>query len=127
MLWLHSSPGAHGAHVAPLAPHEALDSLDSGSHAPALQQPAHAVPPQEHMPLAHDWPPLHGLQTAPAVPHSLDDCAPYGTQVLPLQQPFGQDVASQMHWPVVVLQRWPVPHAPHVAPLAPHEADDSDA
>lgn len=127
MLGLHSRPVAHGAHVAPPAPHELFDSLASGSHVPALQQPAHADPPHEHAPFEHDWPLLHALQTAPAVPHSLDDCAPYGTHVPPLQQPFGHDVESQMHSPVVALQRWPVPHAAHVAPPAPHEPDDSDA
>ena len=40
-------------------------------------------------------------------------------QVEPLQQPAGHEVASQTHWPVVVLHSCPVPQAPHAAPPTP--------
>jgi hypothetical protein len=42
--------------------------------------------------------------------------------VLPLQHPFGHEAPSQTHCPVVVLHSWPVAHALHAAPPAPHEA-----
>ncbi len=45
--------------------------------------------------------------------------------MFPLQQPFGHEVASQTHWPVLVLHSWPVAHAAHAAPPAPHEVFDS--
>jgi hypothetical protein len=47
--------------------------------------------------------------------------------VLPLQQPPGHEVASQTHWPVLVLHSWPVAHPPQVAPAVPHEPLDSEA
>jgi hypothetical protein len=43
----------------------------------------------------------------------------------PVQQPFGQEVASQTHWPVLVMHSVPVGHAAHVAPLLPHDEFDS--
>jgi hypothetical protein len=48
-------------------------------------------------------------------------------QTVPLQHPFGHEVASQTHWPVLVLHSWPAAHAAHVAPAAPHDAFDSPA
>ena len=71
---LHTWPDAHAAQVAPPAPHEAFDSLASGSHVPALQQPAHVAPPHEQAPLVHVCPELHALHAEPPVPHSLADC-----------------------------------------------------
>jgi hypothetical protein len=47
--------------------------------------------------------------------------------VFPLQQPLGHEVASQTHWPVVLLHSWPAAHAPHAAPPLPHDVFDSDA
>jgi hypothetical protein len=44
---------------------------------------------------------------------------------VPLQQPLGHELASQTHWPVLVLHSSLAPHATHVAPPAPHEAFDS--
>jgi len=38
-----------------------------------------------------------------------------------VQQPFGQEVASQTHWPDVVLHSVPEGHAAHVVPRAPQE------
>ena len=46
--------------------------------------------------------------------------------MLPLQQPFGQDVASQTHWPLFLLHSWVAAHGAHVAPDAPQEPLDSD-
>jgi hypothetical protein len=40
--------------------------------------------------------------------------------VLPLQQPFGQELALQTQWPVVVLHCCPGLHETHAAPPAPH-------
>jgi hypothetical protein len=40
---------------------------------------------------------------------------------VPLQQPFGQEVTSQAHWPMPVLQSCPDPHAWHAAPPEPHD------
>jgi hypothetical protein len=45
--------------------------------------------------------------------------------VLLLQQPLGQDAALHTHAPVAVSHAWPVGHAAHVAPPAPHEVFDS--
>jgi len=50
-----------------------LDSPDSSSHVPPLQQPAHEPPPQLHVPLEHESPVLHALQAAPPAPHWPDD------------------------------------------------------
>ncbi len=47
--------------------------------------------------------------------------------MLPLQHPVGHDAALQMHWPVVVLQTWPFPHAAQVTPKAPQEELFSEA
>jgi hypothetical protein len=47
--------------------------------------------------------------------------------VLPLQQPLGHEVASQTHWPVVLLHSWPLAQAAHVAPLVPQDGFDSEA
>ena len=46
--------------------------------------------------------------------------------MLPLQQPFGQDVASQTHWPLFLLHSWVAAQGAHVAPDAPQEPLDSD-
>jgi hypothetical protein len=40
--------------------------------------------------------------------------------VLPSQQPLGQLDEAHTHCPVAVLQSWPLPHAWHVTPPAPH-------
>jgi hypothetical protein len=72
---LHSWPDGHAEHVAPLEPQEVLDSPESGWHAPPLQQPAHAPPPQLHTPLEQVSPVPHALHAAPPVPHWPDDCA----------------------------------------------------
>ena len=119
-------PDPHAAHEAPPVPQDELDSLANASQVPPVQQPAHELPPQLHVPLEQACPDAHALHAAPAVPHCEVDCEPYGTQVVPLQQPLGQDVASQTHCPVVVLHSWPVPHAAQVAPPVPHEEDVSD-
>jgi hypothetical protein len=74
VLVLHFWPVAHALHDAPPAPHDVSDSLESASHALPLQQPAHDVPPQEHVPLVHDCPEPQGPHAAPPVPHSLEDC-----------------------------------------------------
>ena len=47
--------------------------------------------------------------------------------MLPLQQPFGHEVASQTHWPLVLLHSCPVAHPVQVAPVVPHDVFDSDA
>lgn len=94
---------------------------------PLLQQPGHPVVPHAQVPLVHAPPFEHAAHAAPPVPHWVVDCEPVGTQVLPLQQPLAHDVASQTHWPVVVLQACPVPQAPHVAPAWPHELEDCEA
>jgi hypothetical protein len=47
--------------------------------------------------------------------------------VLPLQQPSGHELASQIHWPVLLLQAWFVPHAAQLAPPVPHDPFDSAA
>ena len=44
-----------------------------------------------------------------------------------VQQPPEHEVASQMHRPVVMSQRWPMPQAPQLAPLAPHMLSISEA
>jgi hypothetical protein len=124
---LHSWPAGHAVHVAPPAPHDVLDSPDSGSQVLPLQQPAHAPPPQLHVPLEHVSPVPQALHAAPPLPHWLADWLAKSTQVLPLQHPFGQDVASQTHVPLLLLHSWYIGQAAHVAPPAPHEPVDSDA
>jgi hypothetical protein len=47
--------------------------------------------------------------------------------VAPLQQPVGQEVASQMHSPVVVLHSCPDTHSMHAPPAVPHDLSDCDA
>ena len=47
--------------------------------------------------------------------------------MLPLQQPFGQDVASQTHWPLFLLHSWVAAQGAQVAPDTPQEPLDSDA
>jgi hypothetical protein len=74
-----------------------VDSLESCSHVPLLQQPGHPLVPQAHVPPVHAPPFEHAAQAAPPVPHCVVDCEPVGTQVLPLQQPLAHDVASQTH------------------------------
>jgi len=68
-LPLHSWPKAHALHATPDAPHDELDSLETGSHAPALQQPAQDAPPHVHAPPEHDSPVAHAPQAAPSMPH----------------------------------------------------------
>jgi hypothetical protein len=107
-----------------LDPHDELDSLESASHEPALQQPAHELLPQPQAPPEHAWPEAHEPHAAPAVPQALDDCDAYGTHALPLQQPLGHDVALQTHWPVLVSHCCPDAHAVQPAPAVPQEAAD---
>ncbi len=123
---LHAWPGAQATQAAPPAPQELTDSLESGSHAPAAQQPEHELPPQLHAPPVHACPLEHVAQAAPPVPHCAFDCEAVGTHVLPAQQPPAQDAASQTHCPLVVLHSRPAPHAAHAAPPAPQEADVSE-
>jgi hypothetical protein len=123
---LHSVPAPHALQVAPPAPHEEFVSAESGSHAPALQQPEQEEPPQVQAPLEHASPPLHGLHATPAVPHSLADWVAYGTQVSPLQQPPGHEVASHTHFPLDV-HSWPATHAAQLAPSVPQAPFDSEA
>lgn len=48
--------------------------------------------------------------------------------MVPLQQPPGHEVASQTHWPRLLLHSCPGDtHAAHVAPLVPQEPLDSEA
>ena len=70
-LW----PVAQGAHVAPAAPHDAVDSLASASHAPALQQPSGQVfASHAHVPLVVSHrPSAHDEHAAPVAPHWLAD------------------------------------------------------
>jgi len=68
----------------------------------------------------------HALHAAPPAPHEFFDSEAYGTHVpLAVQQPFGQEAASQTHWPVVTSHSCPEGHAAHAAPPAPHDVLDS--
>jgi hypothetical protein len=127
VVLLHSWPDGHAAHVAPLAPHEVFDSLESASHVPPVQHPAHDAPPHAHAPVTHACPELHALHDAPPVPHSELVCEAYKTHVLPLQQPLWHDVPLHTHVPVVVLHAWFDAHAAQVAPPVPHEGVDCEA
>jgi hypothetical protein len=100
---LHASPIGHAAHATPPAPHDELDSLESASQVPPVQQPAQVVPPQPHAPAEHESPDAHALHAAPPVPHWVLDCEAVGTQTLPAQHPPEQDAALHTHWPDVVL------------------------
>jgi hypothetical protein len=84
-------PDAQAEHKVPPAPHDAFDSLDRGSHmAPEVQQPAHAEPPQVHIPPEQLPPAAHGAHMAPPLPHEELDCAENGSHwPLALQQPEG--------------------------------------
>jgi hypothetical protein len=64
---------------------------------------------------------------APPLPHWEGVSEEYCTQVLPLQQPLAHEVASQTHWPVVLLHSWPLAHAEQLPPRVPHEVFDSEA
>jgi hypothetical protein len=119
-------PDPHAAHEAPPVPQDEFDSPANASHVPPLQQPLHELPPQLHVPFEQACPDAHALHAAPAVPHCEVDSDAYGTQVVPLQQPAGHEVASQTHWPVLLLHSWPDPHAAQVAPNVPHEDDVSE-
>jgi hypothetical protein len=125
----HSCPIAQEMHAAPAEPHDVSDSLESGSHVPALQQPVQEVPPHVQVPFEHASLTSQALQVPPPVPHALADCDEEGTQEPPLlQHPLGHDVESQTHRPFVVSHRWPVgEHPPHAAPPVPHEEFDWDA
>ena len=82
-----------------------------------------------HLPVVvlHSWPVPHAPHATPPVPQEPVDCEPYGSHVPEaVQQPFGQVVASQAHWPVVVSHR-PAAHTAHVAPPAPHCDEDCEA
>jgi hypothetical protein len=74
VVLLHSLPAGQAAQDAPAAPQEPLFSLARASQVPALQHPAHELPPQPHVPLAHAWPEAHPPHVAPPVPHWLEDC-----------------------------------------------------
>ena len=74
LLLSHSCPEPHALQVAPPAPHAELDSPESDVHVPELQQPAHAAPPQEHVPPEHESPLPHALHASPPVPHCVCDC-----------------------------------------------------
>ena len=80
--------------------------------------------------MLHCWPEAQAPQVAPAAPHEAFDSDAYGSHVPadpPLQHPFGHEVASQTHWPALVLHSSPAEQALHVAPAEPHEAVDSPA
>jgi hypothetical protein len=73
VVLLHSRPIGHCVHVAPFAPHDWVDSAESGSHVPALQQPAHGLPePQLQVPPVHVSPVPQVPHAAPPLPHALD-------------------------------------------------------
>jgi hypothetical protein len=108
-------------HTAPPAPHDAVDSFENVSHAPALQQPEQATPPQLHAPLEQASPVAHMPQAVPPVPHSDPDWADTATQTpAGLQQPPGHEDASHTHCPVA-LHSCPELHAAHALPPVPHE------
>lgn len=73
---LHSWPAGQAAHVTPLFPHDVLVSPVRASQAPApVQQPAHIVPPQVHVPVVeHESPVAHEVHATPPVPHCELDC-----------------------------------------------------
>jgi len=72
---LHARPAAQAAHEAPDAPHEVVVSLESDSHVPPLQQPAHdVVPPHEHSPAVHVSPEPQAAHATPPTPQSAEDC-----------------------------------------------------
>jgi hypothetical protein len=78
----------------------------------------HTQPPPVRL---HVCPVPQAAHPAPPVPHEPFDCDEGASHVLPLQQPAGHELALHTHWPVVVSHTWPLPHALHVAPPAPHE------
>jgi hypothetical protein len=129
---LQVSPAAHPPQLAPDVPHEVADCDENASHvpvAPPLQQPfGHVLESHEHAPLDLSHKPFaHELQAAPAVPHCELDSEEYATHVLPLQQPFGHEDALHAHCPDVTSHCCPDAHPEQVAPLLPHEANDSEA
>jgi hypothetical protein len=73
VVLLHSRLVPHAWHATPPAPHEVFDSLDRASHVVPLQQPAHAIPPQLHVPFEQADPLLQAAQFAPPVPHDVVD------------------------------------------------------
>ncbi len=111
---LHAWPVAHAAHVAPAPPHWEVDS--AVTHVVPLQQPEHDDE-QVHCPLLHVWPLPQATQATPPVPHV--PLLAVSHWPLALQHPFGQEAASQTHWPCA-LHCWLAAHAVHVPPLAPH-------
>ncbi len=117
-------PFVHDEHAAPPVPHIEADCEVYATHVEPLQQPfGHEVALQTHWPVVvlHIWPVPHAAHATPPVPHDVFVSDAYGSQVLPLQQPFGHEVASQTHCPVFLLHSWPVAHAAHAAPAAPHD------
>jgi hypothetical protein len=104
---LSHRPFVQAAHAAPPAPHCDEDSDEYATHAPPLQQPfGHDVASQTHRPVAllHSWPDPHAPHVAPAAPQEPFDSAEYASHVpLDVQQPIGHEVASQTHWPLLVL------------------------
>jgi hypothetical protein len=125
----HSRPAAHALHATPAAPQDELVSADGCSHVPpAVQHPAHALPPQVHAPSEHDSVPPQAAHATPPVPHALLVCEVKGTHApVALQHPLGHEVGLHAHCPVAVSQAAPAGHAAQLAPAAPQVLDVSEA
>jgi len=116
-------------------PHEPAPCPAYASHVPVeppTQQPLeHVFASQAHVPLVVSHSPLpQAAQVAPPVPHDEADSELHDSHVPvapPLQHPVGQEVESHTQVPVLLLHSSPVPHAPHAAPVVPHDPLDSDA
>jgi hypothetical protein len=66
------------------------------------------------------------VHAAPPVPQFVVDCDVFGRHApVAVQQPFGHEVASQTHWPALVLHSVPSAQGTHPVPREPHEAFDS--
>ncbi len=107
----------------PPVPQRAAVCAVGSSQLLPLQQPVgHEFESQTHWPPAlHSCPAGHAAHAAPPVPQVLSAASPaYLTQapVALSQQPIGQELESQTH--ALPLHSWPLGHAAHDAPLAPH-------
>lgn len=114
-----------GEQFAPPVPHDVLDCPEYGTHTSPLQHPlGQEVASQTHCPVAvlHSWPVGHAAHVAPFDPQDWFDSPDSGSHVPPpLQQP-AHKPPPQLHIPFEHV--FPVPQAPHVAPLLPHSLDD---
>ncbi len=126
-LVVSQTPFAQGAHAAPAEPHWEDDCEAKGTHVVPLQHPSgHDAASQTQLPAAlQPWPVAQGEQLAPAVPQEEANSEAHGWHApAEVQHPFGHDVASHTQLPAE-LHSWPVGHALHVVPPAPHEVADS--